>query len=283
MSHFAGHVFVPPHIQDNEIDLYLEEVLEEFNENREVEPYLDETIHAEQLDEIKERATENLQTDPNWSEDESLIKYWHGHDNYKQVGPKSFEIYSTYNQRSKWDWWVIGGRWENFFGPTLGDIIKVEDIDWEAERDKISKEAHKQYDEFEKATEGLTLHHTWRELFDNSGPEGRQEARETYRAQEWVKAASSCANLLFEVPEDYFKVNAGGRDAFLIEKLGSVGVPYSYVDLDGKWHQKGEMGWFGMSTDDKDQFDWAADYFGYIDKVVKENPGTRVVSIDFHI
>ena len=283
MSHFVGHVFVPPHIPNDEIDTYLDEVLDVYCESLEVEPYLSETIHAEDLDTIKERVGESLKVDPDKSEDENLIESWYGHDDYKKVGPRSFELYSTFNQNSEWDWWVIGGRWENFFGDKHGDIIKVEDIDWDAERDRITEESHKQYDDFEKATEGLTLHHTWRKLYEEYGDDRRQKARDTYHAQEWVKAAKTCVDLLFVTPEEYFKHNAGGREAFITDKIAGVGVPYAFVDLDGEWHSRGEMGWFGISTDDDEPFDWAAKYFGYVDWAVKNMPGSRVVSIDFHI
>lgn len=284
MSHFVGHVFVPPHIQNDEIDSYLEEVLEEFSEHRQVEPYLDETIHAERLDEMKERVGESLETDPHKSEDETLIEYWYGHDDYKKVGPRSFEIYSTLNPNSEWDWWVIGGRWQNFFGPSLGDIIKVEGIDWDAERDEVSKDAQEQYDEFEKETEGLTLHHTWRELYEEYGDDRRHEAREIYNSQEWVRAAKTCIqDFIFATPEDYFKVNAGGREAFITDKIAGVGVPYAFIDLEGEWHSRGQMGWFGMSSDDDEPFDWAAKYFGYVEQVSAENPEALVVSVDFHI
>ena len=456
MSHFVGHVFVPSDISgDQNIYGYLEEVLEPYSENKQVDPYLSETLHAEDLDRIKEKIGEDIDPDPDLSEDMALLEYWYGGRVIKQVGPRDFEVYSTYNpnqydlevctghgigseeaqsawhevlcevwgdqarhvfwksdegarrtfhllqgvhegeeqsensgtseglapqadvrnlaggvQRhagaagrevrylwdhpaggeterevgedeadlglsrrsssrdgesegasvptlqsyaghgegvvrhtscgsqvphgahivekrliggSKWDWWVVGGRWSNFFGDIYGDIIPADKIDWEQERDKITREANEQYDAFEKATEGLTLNHTWRELYETHGDDRRQEARELYNSQEWVKAANSCYRSLFITPEEYFKHEAGGREAFLTEKLSGVGVPYSFIDLDGEWHQKGEMGWFGISTDDKDQFDWAAIYFGYIDKVVKENPGSRVVSVDFHI
>lgn len=283
MSHFVGHVFVPSTVPANEVENYLDETLDVYCESRDVEPYLSETIHAEDIDRIKERLGELVSPDPDKSEDENIIESWYGYSELKQVGPRSFELYSTFNPNSEWDWWVIGGRWSDFFGEGRGDMVRVKDIDWEAERDRVTKESHAEYDRFEEATKGLTLKHTWKDLYDTYGDDRRGEARETYHAQEWVKAAKTCADLLFEAPEVYFKHNAGGREAFITDKIAGVGVPYAFIDRDGEWVSRGDMGWFGISTDDKEPFDWAAAYFKYLDEVKREDPEALVVSIDFHI
>lgn len=44
---------------------------------------------------------------------------WHEED---QIGPEG-EVYSTYNPDSKWDWWVIGGRWEEEYATRQGEDV----------------------------------------------------------------------------------------------------------------------------------------------------------------
>src|SRR5439155_2088993 len=34
---------------------------------------------------------------------------------------------TTYNPKSKWDWWVVGGRWDGYFGRHK-NITKVKNI-----------------------------------------------------------------------------------------------------------------------------------------------------------
>ena len=72
----------------------------------------------------------------------------------------------------------------------------------------------------------------------------------------------------------------GYREAFVRERVMRAGVPYSFIDLEGNWCARGEMGWFGMSSDDKDQEDWSETYINYLHSVPE---GTRVVSLYLHI
>ncbi len=56
-------------------------------------------------------------------------------------------------------------------------------------------------------------------------------------------------------------------------------IPHSFISGDGEWHEKGRMGMFGISSDNKSERDW-------FDKVVAalqaEPDGTICVGIDCH-
>ena len=61
--------------------------------------------------------------------------------------------------------------------------------------------------------------------------------------------------------------------------IGEHSAPFCLV-VDGEWLEKGEMGWFGISTNDKPQDDWNAEFMNILNKL----PGnSRVYLIDFHI
>jgi hypothetical protein len=56
-------------------------------------------------------------------------------------------------------------------------------------------------------------------------------------------------------------------------------IPFCLV-VDGEWIEKGQMGWFGISTNDKEEQDWNDEFFSIIDKL-PENSEFHL--IDFHI
>jgi hypothetical protein len=304
MSHFITHVFVPEiGKQPGALQDYLDKVMEPFDENKEVEPYINETLSINEMKEIVKKYGADQELD-------EFLDGWYGEGRAKLNTEKQvWEIWTTYNPDSQWDWWSIGGRWNDFFnftpktkeerekeheeagifaflGSTGGkNIVKVGELDWQPKRNLALKEANDEYDLFEEAVKDLTLTHRWKDLVEKveAGEMSWDEARDTYSSQKWVIEAKKAVPYLFTVPEQYFKVNEGGREAFLTDKLCGIGVPYSFIDLDGNWHQKGKMGWFGMSSDDQTQQEWADHYFAYLNGLIAEKPETLIVSLDLHI
>lgn len=98
---------------------------------------------------------------------------------------------TTYNPLSKWDWWVIGGRWSGHL--MGGDTSTVKSLPLET-------------------------------------------------ADDWL--------------------------------------PFVFVDSKGDWHERGRMGWFGITSDEKDVADWRSAVLGLI---ANEDPEAIVVAVDFHI
>ena len=61
--------------------------------------------------------------------------------------------------------------------------------------------------------------------------------------------------------------------------IGEHSAPFCLV-VDGEWFEKGEMGWFGISTNDKPQEDWNTEFVNILKKLPDNS---RVYLIDFHI
>lgn len=57
-------------------------------------------------------------------------------------------------------------------------------------------------------------------------------------------------------------------------------TPFNYVTEEGMWREKGEMGWWGMTTNEMEQDDWDANFKRYL-KLVEDD--CLVTVIDFHI
>ena len=56
-------------------------------------------------------------------------------------------------------------------------------------------------------------------------------------------------------------------------------VPFCLV-VDGEWIEKGQMGWWGISTNDKEQNAWNEEFFSIVDKLPEDS---EFHLIDFHI
>lgn len=137
MSHYTVGVIIPPYIIDKE--LYIEEALAPYDENKEVPSYWKDdnptwearwhlrTEHPHMIPEsasptekrtIRKESTDvpdeddpevqALLSDPETMIDvlnETHEETWRYHDG-------QYQYRCTYNPKSKWDWYVVGGRWD---------------------------------------------------------------------------------------------------------------------------------------------------------------------------
>ena len=62
--------------------------------------------------------------------------------------------------------------------------------------------------------------------------------------------------------------------------MDKIGTPYAYVDTNGNWYGRGEMGWFGASSNDKDEKSWNDEFKRFINNQKKS---TIVTLVDCHI
>jgi hypothetical protein len=87
---------------------------------------------------------------------------------------------------------------------------------------------------------------------------------------------------MFKKVEETYTNYKGEEETYI-----SSHVPFCLVDRDGYWHEKGEMGWFGMSYGDKDQDVWDDEVKTYVKHLTELPGGERkaivVYAVDFHI
>ena len=62
--------------------------------------------------------------------------------------------------------------------------------------------------------------------------------------------------------------------------MDKISPPYAYVDTNGIWNERGEMGWFGISSNDKDEKTWDDEFKKFINNQKKS---TIVTLVDCHI
>lgn len=119
---------------------------------------------------------------------------------------------STYNPKSKWDYWRVGGRWD---GIVSGTEAPSED-------------------------NGFNFGRNHEDLVRNSIP----------------------------VP-------------LFVDLLaaGKTHLPFALVTRDGEWHEKGDMGWWGMVAGEKKPQDWQ----GEVARILAAHQDAFIVACDLHI
>jgi hypothetical protein len=62
-------------------------------------------------------------------------------------------------------------------------------------------------------------------------------------------------------------------------------VPFCFVNAEGEWIERGEMGWFAMVANEKKKVDWDAEFKAYVQSLLAdaEAKDIEVYAIDYHI
>lgn len=152
----------------------------------------------------------------NWDDEEcfkSAVEYYKDED-INEDGSTD----ETYNTESKWDWWVVGGRWKNMILTKSGqkvDSCFVKDIDFETIREEALKNNANNWERFHEEIKEKPQDETMLRYSFDIAPE---ESKEQY-----------------------------------VNKNISFGT-YSLLK-DGIWHDKGEMMMFGMDRNVDENWD----------------------------
>lgn len=300
MSHFTVLV-----IGNGDIDA----MLAPFNENAEVDPYLEPLSKADDIDRMldyyKKNGTPEQQklihdvcftatgmpaTDEAREALGVLYENWSG---TLVINNDGYFRETTYNPESKWDWYVIGGRWAGYFKakdgcegevgesgvfdnkPTPGwyDRIRKGDVDFEFMRDLAAKEAGEHWDRFHEAVKGLERPASWEEVRAKHGAD-IDAAREEYNSTPYQEAAREVIGFFddrerFEVP----------REEFVRIARNSAISTFAFLK-DGQWVGRGEMGWFGFAANEKEVDEWATAFNKMLDELPDD---TMLTVVDCHI
>ena len=223
--------------------------------------------------ELQEEENKNL------SFDELYSKYgtdWNDNSWVKQADGKWVEI-TTYNPDSKWDWYQIGGR---FAGKLLlkEGIKKKENpnFSWGWDEEEIEKvineprvdsalmseidwnKLHLNQEEYDKAIR------FWEMKVEGKEPITKED-KEAIK-WDWYKS-------------EYYVGKYKNKETYA--KAVSSFTVWAILDRSG-WKEKGEMGWFGMSSETDDEgLEWELNMY---DKFIKDlPPNTRLTIVDCHI
>jgi hypothetical protein len=173
---------------------------------------------------------------------------------------------TTYNPNSKWDWYQLGGRWTGYFKLKVKAKGKKgkPGIMTESSKEGYADSCRKGDIDFE----GMLVE-SKEEMIKNF-----KQRYKDYRAGKVNKALLEYSGIKFvkgdiEPLESYLERNAGS--------IKDILCTYALVK-EGKWYEKGKMGWFGMSSNEKDT--WEDEFM----KMFNALPDDEIVSVyDCHI
>jgi hypothetical protein len=244
---------------------------------------------------------------------DAFMADWAGYTKDKEKG-----VYGYWeNPNAKWDWYQIGGRWMGYFPLTEGkeaaalpqsedtikeykeqaflgeaswaspesdkqsaDSLLIKDIDFYRADKEAADQANKVFDWWEEINEGEEPAKGWTHFYSLSQDESEdydlEKARADYNNQPVIKKSRK-PSFIFSCPVESVGYD---REAYVKRSVNGNLVPYAFISQEGTWVAQGEMGWWGMSSGDKDAEVWIDQYQNYIRSLP---PETRATVVDCHI
>lgn len=163
---------------------------------------------------------------------------------------------TTYNPKSRWDWWTVGGRWSGQLhadGP------------------------------FDVTTDPNNYKPCW--VCDATGRRDDELGRAA-RVNDPTYTCNGCRGTgkMLKFPSE-LEVPAGanqmpaGEIAARIRAGNKKIVPFAILTPDGEWVERGKMGWWGMVKDEAEEDAWITSGLAVFDKF----PDHIAVIVDVHI
>jgi hypothetical protein len=291
MSHFTVLVISKPGEDP-------EKFLEPFQENNmgDCPPeYMEFNDRTEELK--KEYEEEDAETKEKYP---TFEKYAEEYNGYKVDENGRYGYWG--NPNAKWDWYQLGGRWTGYFkakegamivtgSPGLltpspesgwGDQFAKKDIDFAFMRKEAEDKAGEFYDKVMKIIGDLPPIQTWEHVRETLFPDNIEKAREYYHDQPRKKAladfdkANGTHDFIFMDLEEFNDVS---KEAYMKNAGDASFVPFAVLK-DGKWYEKGQMGWWASVSNEKDKGEWNAE----VAKMIEELEDDMVLSVyDCHI
>jgi hypothetical protein len=209
------------------------------------------------------------------------------------------------NKNCKWDWYQLGGRWRGFFKTkknatgTIGtksfydkapregyvDQCLRKDIDFEGMKEDSRKESQQEIDGIFEWMDGYMDNlETWNEIRDRF--ENVDEARAYYKNTPFKKRWDEGANaekipycLMSDPIESYCLKESNPKEAYINKQMKNCFVTFAVIK-DGEWYERGDMGWWGITSNEKNEDEWSEQVFRLI---VEADDNTMFSMYDCHI
>lgn len=161
------------------------------------------------------------------------------------------------NPNAKWDWYQVGGRWCGQVRATAGGVVKADQSPYEGGCYDLAKLRNLIWDRDEVAAK--RAENEWRAWVDGEDIEGVGRSLWTPK---------------------YYIDQFGDREGYVL--CASSMWWRAVITPDGKWHEVGEMGWFGTSSESNGEIvEWAKSFKErFIDPC---DPDCLLAVVDCHI
>lgn len=179
---------------------------------------------------------------------------------------------------SKCDWTLAKYvDWENMLGDQLSSVMRNYKIYQEALASIVFPK--NEYSEEEQRTiEGAKK--TWN-LEDERG----SNCRSCFKTEDdYVKSCLADMELFNKGHHQFFDTFETSADRMYKtekeyeEMFCGKALTFAYIDKEGKWHERAEMGWWAITTDENDNYD--KDFWSFVTNL---DPDQRVYVVDCHI
>jgi len=218
---------------------------------------------------------------PHGSQPDLKEKHKYGYAIADEAG-NVIKVINRTNPNKKWDWWQEGGRYSRRLllkNGTRVNTARKGDVDFFGlERDAAS-DALNDYLLARTCIDQHPAIETWEIIRERNG-DNIQAARDEYHAQPLIKAFDEFNRKLsykfgLDGPEEFLVT----REQYLQDAVDRAFTFYSTVK-DQQWAQKGEMGWFGMASNEMTQSEWNAKFKA----MIAELPDDAILTVvDCHI
>ena len=265
MSHFIGLVFLRP-----EADL--DEVLAPFNEQD--EEYME---FVDKTDEVK---TEWKKLPESCPTEGTFIEILDKTDLINEIWDSAPDSLDPEDEKEFWKPYTKKEY------PTPTDIAKDKKYDIvpdESKRDGVRfEEKVERKWEYEPSKE---KYHTIDEFADRYYGYRKVNGRYGYMSNpnakyDWYSEGGRWSGYLTN------KEGAQTDEELLMEvDWDKTDVPFCFVNAEGVWCEKGEMGWWAMVANEKNKADWNKEFKEYVRTLIADEDAEeiQVVAIDFHI
>lgn len=249
---------------------------------------------VKEFDEDKEKYGDDSSM---WENIDEYAEEWHGCDKTEDG-----RYVRHTNPNKRWDWWTVGGRWSDLLllkDGTRADYAQKKDIDFDGKIEETKKRYLAQVTRFNEIVAGRECL-SFKQCKEQT--ETIEQARELYHSQPAIQDINNAMQdeddeMPFILFGDIFEHMCNGDVEKYVktaefDALGTyallMDVPKehpNYLEIDGEeakkpdpWHEKGRMGWWGMSSDEKD--DWPEQFMSLF-KLIRDDQW--VVIVDCHI
>jgi len=218
------------------------------------------------------------------------------------------------NEDAKWDWYSVGGRWTGYLqlkqqvtpadvardivgygrpgvfgkpqrGPLCCDWAPVSWIDWKGMRDKDFEEALEHFRTFKKCqaeAEAMDVQAHLDEFRVDflkllEEREDWQGTLHEYTEQRLLGDILRREKIFLWGQDDLLALS---EEEFILKQKAKA-LTFAFVDMEGRWVQRGQMGWWALVSDKNEGYD--ATFWLFVKRLEESSPNQRCYLVDCHI
>lgn len=188
-----------------------------------------------------------------------------------------------YNPDGQYDWCVVGGRWANqvLVKANVEDIVENDSIFRDIDKKPLAPKGYKWVSGAKKGDiewelmkkiaikENVRMYYKSKKIFNEANLPNNLYKIVDNKLLYW----DSIAYIQGETLKEFCVRNGLYNSKYYIDC-------YAFVDANDEWNSKGDMGWFGISSNEKENIEWTKEVSGFIENL---NNDDYVIFVDCHI